>query len=280
MSYWHNYGFVPELRLGDRVALNAWKKVPLSAKAVIVNFCDLTTRGTFRRSRLPKLKRELAEAKTLVVSCIGPDELLDHISVEKLHETAIRLDADWVVTPDDYVYEADGGYPFYQDSHFSRSILRALQLFRMSRGRYGIIALAIGSSPSQLQEFVTTMEEQGINDFAFACGDLLKQGGNLKRTTREIRGFIDNLKAAKHSCLLLGIDSPRFLRMLAPDSWTSSAWSIDASHWRYYAKDGTPRKSKRIACDHDICKSGETAGMELFAVHNLLANRELLAERD
>jgi len=278
LTSWHNHGFIPELRLGDRVALIAWKKAPLSPKAVIVNFCDLTMRAALRGSRIRKLKRELRESETLILSTVGPDELLDHLSIERLHDTALRLDVDWVITPDDYVYEADGRYPFYQDSHFSRSILRALQLLRMAKGHYGIIGLAIGSSLNQLQEFVTTMEEYEVNNFAFACGDVLKQGRRFKRTTLEIGGFIKSLKASKHNSLLLGIDSPHLLRILDPDNWASSAWSIDASHWRYYARDGTRRKGYRIVCDHDVCRSGELKGMELFGVHNLLADRDLLLE--
>ena len=276
MSSWKVVGFIPELRLGDKIALSAWKIAPLLHKSVIVNFCDLTARRLLQSSPLRRLERELKESEATIISTVGSDDLLDELVVTRIHDTALKLGADWVITPDDYVYDSDIRYPFYQDSHFSRALRRAIQLVTMARGQYGVIGLAIGSSTDQLQEFVRTLEEYGINDFAFACGDLLKQGKNPKRTIIEISNFVNHLRASKHSSLLLGIDSPRYLRLLAPDSWASSSWSIDAAHQRYYANDGTKRKGRGVVCSHDFCKSGQVKGMELLGVHNLLADENFL----
>jgi len=279
MNSWRSFGFIPELRLGDKVALSAWKKAPLKHKPVIVNFCDLMTRRLLRNSSLRTLKRELKDSESLILSAVGADELLDELAVERIHDTALRLDADWVISPDDYIYEADTDYPFYQDSHFSRSIGRAIRLITMARDQYGITGLAIGSCSDQLQAFVKTLEDYGIKDFAYACGDLFKQGKNPRRTILEIREFVNYLRSFNHSSLLLGIDSPKNLRLLTPDGWACSAWSIEASHRRYYANDGTKRKGLRVVCHHDWCNSRRSKGIELLAVHNLLAQESLLTAR-
>ena len=274
----HELTFIPEIRLGDRVAISAWKRAPVSPRTAAINFCQPMVRH-LDQDRIHALRRQLGDLDALILMAVGRDELLDRLTVDEYHRMAIQMNANIVVSPDDYIYDSDGKYPFYQDSHFSRAITRALELVQLGRGHYDLVGLAVGSDQSQLREFVTVMGEQGVSDFAFACGDLLKQGRNRRKTLNEIESFVDYLRRHGHVSMLLGIDSSRFIKRLRPDYYSSSQWSIDASHGRYYARDGSPRKGSSIGCNHSICNSGELSGTERLAVHNILMKHELLSIR-
>ena len=107
--------------------------------------------------RIHALRRQLGDLDALILMAVGRDELLDRLRVDEYHRMAIRMDANIVVSPDDYIYDSDGKYPFYQDSHFSRAITRALELVQLGRGHYDLVGLAVGSDQGQLREFVTVM---------------------------------------------------------------------------------------------------------------------------
>nr|MDO8098896.1 hypothetical protein [Candidatus Njordarchaeota archaeon] len=277
MVSWYRVPFIPELRLADRVALPAWKKAPLSPKMVIVNYCELMKRGILCGPRLRGLARKLKDADALILSAVGRDELLDKLTTEQYHETAVQLGAKWVISPDDYVYDSDCKYPFYQDAHFSRAIERALRLLKLARGHYNVIGLAIGSCIFQLNELVATLEEHGVEEFALPCGDLLKQVGNRKRVIGDILAFVNHLKSLKLRSLLLGVDSPQVIALVKPDSFASSAWSFDAARGYSYTPEGKRVKGS-VKCQHTICTSSEVKGVELPGVHNILANRDFMSK--
>jgi hypothetical protein len=225
-------------------------------------------------SRIRGLRRRLGDIDCLVFSAVGRDDLLDALSVEDYHRVAIRLGADYVITPDDYIYEVDGAYPYYQDAHFSRTILRGFKLAELGEGHYSLIGLAKGVDYEQVTEFVNVMDDLGVTDFAFECGDLLKQSKNhQKREIRTIAYFVDYVRSLKHRVLLLGVNSLNVLsRVPCPDGYSSSAWSIDALHGSWYTENGRALRGRMRRCKHTICSSGKIRGTQEVAVHNLLVD--------
>jgi hypothetical protein len=266
--------FVPELRLRDRFSLSAFGKAPLQPKPVIVNFCELMQLGKVDL-HVAMLRRTLVGASPLILSAVGRDDLLDELDMRLYHKTAIKLRADWVVSPDDYVYEADYGYSFYQNVHFSRALRRTLALVRLARGNYRVVGLAIGSSLFQLQDFVRTTRELGVSTFAYPCGDMLKGMKNAKRTLHEIAAFVQYLKDSSLHSMLLGIDSPRLVRRFRPEIWSSAAWSFDAAHGLHYSSDGKPVRGRIFRCTHKSCATAALSLDERLALHNLLTEANL-----
>jgi len=266
--------FVPEVRLRDKFSLSALQKAPLSPKAVIVNFCELMQIGRIR-SHIALLRRVLGGVRPLIFSAVGRDHLLDELDMRQYHKAAVELGADWVISPDDYVYQADSGYSFYQNAHFSRALGRALALTRLGRDKYRVVGLAIGSSFYQLREFVRALAEQGIDTFAYPCGDLLKRARNPKSELIQISEFVHYLQGLRYRCLLLGINSPRLVRQLKPDMWASGAWSFDASRGVYYSSDGTPVRGRELRCGHKECAATDLSSVERMTLHNLIARARL-----
>jgi len=222
-------------------------------------------------SRIAVLRCALGGVSPLVISAVGRDALLDELDVKQYHNAAVQLSADWVISPDDYVYQADGRYSFYQNAHFTRALRRTLALTRFARGNYRVLALAVGSSTYQLREFVRTAAEQAIDTFAYPCGDLLKRARNPKSILNEISEFVLYAKDSGYRSLLLGIDSPRLVRQLRPDMWASAGWSFDASHGLYYSNDGRPVRGREPRCNHQDCASTSLSPVERLALHNLIA---------
>jgi hypothetical protein len=266
-------GFIPEIRLADRVALPAWQKAILPQRSAMINFCEMMERGFLKDSRLRYLRRKLGDIDALVLCAVGRDQLLDELDPDKYHETALRLHVDWLITPDDYIYDVDHAYPYYQFSHFSRTIRRLTRLFSLAQNHYGVIGLAKGVNMRQLQEYVAVTSEVGVRHFALHCGDSLKHVKERPAVVQEIGGFIRLVKDLGFSVHLLGVDSPRILsRLPRPDSYSSSAWSIDAHHRRSYTQDGRLVRNRMVTCNHSMCKSRHVIGLERFAIHNLLVN--------
>ncbi len=266
--------FIPELRLRDKFSLSAFQKATLQPKAIIVNFCELMRIGKLP-SRIAMLRRALSGVSPLILSAVGRDDLLDELDVRLYHKAAIELGADWVISPDDYVYQADSGYSFYQNAHFSRALRRTLALTRFARGKYRVVGLVIGSDFYQLQEFVRTVAERGVNTFAYPCGDLLKRVKNPKNTLNQIAEFVQCVKDSTHRTLLLGIDSPRLVRQLRPNMWASAGWSFDASHGLHYSNDGRPVRGRIFRCTHKDCTAADLSPEERLTLHNLIVEANL-----
>ncbi len=261
--------FIPELRLRDKYCLSAFRKATVSPKPVIVNFCELMQMGKIP-ARAAALKHALGGVSPLIISAVGRDELLDKFDVRQYHKTAVELGADWVISPDDYVYETDSGYSFYQNAHFSRALRRTLALTRLASGKSRVVGLVIGSNSYQLREFVRVVGEQGIDTFAYPCGDLLKRPMNLRRVINQISELVLYLKDSGYRSLLLGIDSPRQLRRLRPDMWASSGWSFDALHGLCYSSDGRTVRGEEPRCRHKECASPHLSPVERLTLHNLI----------
>jgi hypothetical protein len=227
------------------------------------------------RSHIALLRRALGGARPLILSAVGRDHLLDELDMRQYHRAAVELGADWVISPDDYVYEADSGYSFYQNAHFSRALRRALALTRLGRDKYRVVGLAIGSSFYQLREFVRTLAEQGTYVFAYPCGDLLKWARNPKSELNQISEFVRYLQGLRYPCLLLGINSTRLVRQLKPDMWASAAWSFDASRGVYYSSDGASVRGREFQCSHKECAATNLFSVERMALHNLIVKARL-----
>ncbi len=266
--------FIAELRLRDKFSLSAFQQAPLQPKAVIVNFCELMQIGKLH-SRIAMLRHALNGVSPLILSAVGRDYILDELDVRLYHKAAIELGADWVISPDDYVYQADSRYSFYQNAHFSRALRRTLGLIKFARGKYRVVGLAIGSDFSQLQDFVRTVAEQGVNTFAYPCGDLLKRMKNPKNTLIQIAEFVMYARDSNYRTLLLGIDSPRLVRQLSPDMWASAGWSFDASHGLHYSSDGEPVRGRMFRCSHKSCAAADLSGDERLTLHNLIVEANL-----
>jgi hypothetical protein len=265
----HPTQFIPELRLRDKFSLSAFQKAPLSSRGVIVNFCELMQIGK-AHLRIEMLRRALKGANPVILSAVGRDELLDELDVRQYHKAAVKLGAHWVISPDDYIYQADNGYSFFQTSHFSRALRRTFDLIKFARGEYRVVGLAIGSSVRQLQTFVRVVAELGVNTFAYPCGDLLKGARNPKSILNQIAEFVLYLRDSKYRSLLVGIDSLRLVNKLRPDMWASAKWSFDASHGLYYSKDGRPVRGKEFRCGHRDCAGANLSPAERMTLHNLI----------
>lgn len=266
--------FIPELRLRDRFSLSAFEMAPLQPKAVIVNFCELMQIGRLEE-HLALLKGALRGVSPVILSAVGRDDILDELNVRLYHKAAVKLQADGVISPDDYVYEADGGYSFYQNAHFSRALSRTHALTRFGKGKYQVIGLAIGSNLFQLQEFVHAVAEQGVDTFAYPCGDILKGMKNAKHTLQEIAAFVRYLKDSHYRSMLLGIDSPPLLRRFRPNVWSSSGWSYDAAHGLHYSYDGKPVRGRAFRCMHKPCANAVLFPDERSTLHNLMVEANL-----
>jgi hypothetical protein len=143
----------------------------------------------------------------------------------------LHLSAHAVITPDEYLYDADMGHPAHY-AHFSRSISRAIDLVDKSKDCYSIIGLVAASDPMQFSEYIDAMRNEGVIRFAFALGDLLKGGPDRRHVLYELRKYLNSLKRSHFSSLLLGVSSHRIVRDLRPDYWSNSEWSYEAFHDR------------------------------------------------
>lgn len=266
--------FIAELRLRDKFSLSAFQKAPMQPKAAIVNFCELMQIGKLH-SRIAMLRRALKGVSPLILSAVGRDDLLDELDVRLYHKTALELGADWVISPDDYVYQADSEYPFYQNAHFSRALRRTFALVKFARRKYRVVGLAIGSDFSQLQEFVRTVAELDVNTFAYPCGDLLKRAKNPRNTINGIAEFVQFLKESNYRTLLLGVHSPRILRRLRPNMWASAGWSFDATRGLHYSSDGRPVRGRIFRCTHKNCAAVDLSPNERLTLHNLIVELNL-----
>lgn len=253
---WHLCSFIPELRFRDQqIAVKAWQSHKASPKVVILNYYDLKSAGLLKK--LEKVKRSLGENDVVILSCVGKDNDLDRLSVEGYFETAQKLDAKAIITPDDYIYKIDRCYPTYQTHHFRRALERSEILLKMTKDKFHVIGLVMGANEKQISLFISRLREKGVDDFACACGDMIKRG-RIRESLMDIRVFMKYCKNGWK--LLLGTDSRRILFRLKPNAFSSSEWSIYACHNKIY-RDG---KKKKIT-------SNDPRGWKL-ALHNLSKN--------
>lgn len=270
---WSEWSFIPEIRLADEIAIPAWRNASSQYRVMMLNYCEMMERRILSDSRIRALRRRLGDIDCLVFSAVGRDDLLDRLNIENYHRVATELGADYVITPDEYIYEVDEAYSYYQDTHFSRMILRGLKLAELGEGHYRLIGLAKGVDYEQLAEYVDVMDDLGVTDFAFECGDLLKQSTNhQKREIRTIAHFVDYVRRLKRRVLLLGVNSSNVLsRLPRPDGYSSGAWSIDALHRSWYTESGRTLRVRMPNWKHPICNSGKISSIQV-AVHNLLVD--------
>ena len=256
---WHLCSFIPELRFRDRqFSIKAWQNCKASPKVVILNYYDLKSVGLLKRPK--KVKSSLGKNDVIILSCVGKDNNLDKLSVEDYFETARGLDAKAIITPDDYIYKIDRRYPAYQAHHFRRALERSEALLKLAEDKFHIIGLVVGANENQISLFADRLRERGVDDFACACGDMIKRG-RMRESLADIGVF---MRYCMNSWkLLLGTDSRQVLLRLKPDAFSSSEWPFYACHNKIY-RDRRKMKITR----------NDPKGWEL-ALHNLDKNYSL-----
>jgi hypothetical protein len=180
---------------------------------------------------LKSLRERLDPCDLLILDAVDRDPLLDELDVEDFHQTAVNLEADAVISPDEYLYDADMGHPAHY-AHFSRAIRRTIDLVDQSEGKFSIIGLVTASNWIQFSEYVTAVRNEGVTRFAFALGDLLKRGPNVRHVLYELRKYLRFLNDSQLYSLLLGVSSHKIVRDLRPNYWSNSEWSFEAFHNR------------------------------------------------
>lgn len=237
---WHRCSFIPELRFRDRqISIKAWQNCKVSPRVVILNYYDLKSAGLIKKP--DKVKSSLREDDIVILSCVGKDNDLDRLSVKDYFQTAQRLDAKAIITPDDYIYKIDHRYPAYQAHHFRRALERSETLLKLADGKFHVIGLVVGANEDQISLFINRFRERGVNDFACACGDMIKRS-RIRQSLADIRIFIKH--CVNSWKLLLGIDSRKMLLKLKPDAFSSGEWSFYACHNKIY-RDGRKVKISR-----------------------------------
>jgi hypothetical protein len=173
------------------------------------------------------LRERLGHCDLLILDAVDEDPLLDKLDVGDYHRVALNLEVDAVITPDEYLYDADLGRPAHY-FHYSRAISRAIDLVDKSKGCYSLIGLVTASDWLQFSECITAMRNESVTRFAFALGDLLKRGPDRKHVLYELRKYLNFLKDSHLASLLLGVSSHKIVRDLCPDYWSNSEWSFEA----------------------------------------------------
>jgi hypothetical protein len=253
---WHLCSFIPELRFRDRqISIRAWQSYNTSPRVLILNYYDLKSVGLLKKPE--KVKESLGTSDAVILSCIGKDNNLDKLSVQDYIETAQRLDAKAIITPDDYIYKIDRRYPTYQTHHFRRVLERSETLLKLAENKFQIIGLVVGANEVQISLFIKRLRERGVNDFACACGDMIKRS-SIRESLIDIGVFIKHCKDCWK--LLLGVDSRKILFKLNPNAFSSGEWSFYACHNIIY-RNGRKMKAGK----------NDPKGWKL-ALHNLNMN--------
>jgi hypothetical protein len=223
---WHHCSFIPELRFRDRdISIRAWQNYHTSPRVLILNYYDLKSAGLLKKPE--KIKECLQKNDVVILSCVGKDNNLDRLSVQDYFETAERLNAKAIITPDDYIYKIDRRYPTYQTHCFRRALERSETLLKLAKNKYHVIGLVVGANEFQISLFINRLKERGVNDFACACGDIIKRG-RIRESLTDIGIFIKYCKSSWK--LLLGVDSRKILFKLNPNAFSSGEWSFYACH--------------------------------------------------
>lgn len=196
---------------------------------MILNYLDLKKSGFL--GDFASLKKHFRKDSIIILSCVGEDRLLDKMRIENYCRTAIALGAQAVISPDDYIYEVDHSYHTYQDHHFRRVLERTETLIEKAKDRFSIIGLVVWTNRYHIELYVKRLREHGVDDFAYACGDVLKRVSpeiGLSYVRRFMKHCIGGWK------LLLGVDSREILLKLKPCAFSSSGWSFDATRGKVY----------------------------------------------
>lgn len=255
--------FIPEIRLRDKYALEAWTEAPLKPKCAIINYFQIPKKDR-NPSALKTLRERLGNCDLLFLDAVDRDPLLDELDVEDYDKTARGLEVDAVITPDEYLYDVDIGHAAH-DAHFSRGIRRAIDIVDLSKGCYSVVGLAVASDLIQFQEFVTALREERITHVALAIGDLLKRGPDRRHVLYELRRYLSYLDDSHLCSLLLGVSSHKIVRALAPDYWSNSEWSFEAIYGCARSADGTVKSPLEV----------ETVNR---MIRNLVENEQLKAD--
>jgi len=256
---WHSTRFIPEIRFRDRkYSLEAWKNTKHFPRVLILNYLDLKKSGFL--GKLKSVKKLLGEDSVILLSCVGEDRLLDNLRTEDYCKVAELLEAEAIISPDDYIYRIDFRYPTYQNHHFARALERTETLIEKTKDRFSIIGLVVWANKYHIHLYVERLKECGVEDFACACGDTLKRG--CKRDAlADIKLFMKH--CGNNWQLLLGINSKVTLLKLRPHAFSSSGWSFDATRGIIY------RNGKRVKRSRT-----DPVGWQL-ALHNLEQNYKL-----
>lgn len=256
---WHFAKFIPEIRFSDRkYSLKAWRNTRHLPRVLILNYLDLKKSGFLRK--LTSVKKLLGKDSDIILSCVGEDRLLDKLSIEDYCKTAEALDAEAVISPDDYIYRIDFRYPTYQNYHFRRALERTETLIERAKDRFSIIGLVVWANKHHIHLYVERLKERGVEDFACACGDALKRG-RRRESLADIKLFMKQCGDSWQ--LLLGIDSKAILLKLRPHAFSSSGWSFYATRDKIYRHGKRVKRSKMDPIDWQL------------ALHNLEQNYEL-----
>lgn len=261
---WHKYRFIPEIRFHNNQNAIAFQLFKPYCDVAIVNYFDLKERGFLKQGK-KHVRKVLGDPTVLILSSVGEDRKLDKILVKDYHDIAISINADAVMTIDDFIYTVDDSYPYFQLHNFARAMYRTRKLIELSNGKYSIMGLVVGKNSHSIHTYVNFLAKCGINDFIFPCGDSLKDFN--KHSSELITTFLNVTKELQGWRLLLGINSANILSNVNFNCYSSSQWSYDSFHGRVY-------KNEKILPARKIILNSESSVADSVEVqrslHNLL----------
>ena len=220
---WHLTGFIPEMRLDNKIALEAFRRHVAYPKVAVLNYLHLPACMS-----ASSIRSKLGLLDALVLSCVGPDRALDRLSIERYDAAARTIGADAVVSPDDYIYACDDAHEVFQGMNLIRARKRALALLDMRRRPYSVIGLVAGRNKEQIRGSLEFLRDHGMRDCAFPCGDYLKGG----RRADLIAPFVRQASDLRMWGLLLGVGWTDLLPRLGPPCFSNSEVCFGPAHDR------------------------------------------------
>ena len=224
---WHLAGFIPEMRLDNDIALEAFRRCDAIPKIAILNYLHLPA-NLSRPNLALRIRSRLGRLDVLVLTCVGLDRSLDRLPIRRYDAAARAIGADAVVSPDDYIYSCDDPFGVFQGGNLMRARKRALDLLDMPGRPYSVIGLASGRNTEQIRGSLRFLRGHGVLDCAFPCGDRLKGG----RRTALIASFVREARDLRMWGLLLGAAWPDLVRKLGPPCFSNSEVCFGPAHDR------------------------------------------------
>lgn len=215
------------MRLDNDVALEAFRLHNAAPKVAILNYLHLSAKLS-GPSLARHIQARLGRTDALLLSCVGPDRRLDRFSIRRYDETARAIGAAAVVSPDDYIYACDDAYEAFQSKNLMRARKRALGLLGVPGRPYSVIGLAAGGSAEQIRGSLRFLQDHGVRDCAFPCGDYLK-GGRRKAL---IKSFVRQARELQMRSLLIGTACSSLLLQLNPSWFSNSEVCFGPAHER------------------------------------------------